>query len=44
LNLDVDPRSYWLYTNDPNDNARRDEAIRRFGFEGGLDHLEGVAR
>jgi type IV secretion/conjugal transfer VirB4 family ATPase len=44
LNLDVDPRSYWLYTNDPNDNARRDEAIRRLGFERGLDFLEGVSR
>ena len=44
LNLDVDPRSYWLYTNDPNDNTRRDEAIRRFGFERGLDYLEGVDR
>jgi type IV secretion/conjugal transfer VirB4 family ATPase len=39
LNLEVDPRSYWIYTNDPNDNARRDDAIRRFGFEGGLDYL-----
>jgi type IV secretion/conjugal transfer VirB4 family ATPase len=40
LNLDVDPRSYWLYTNDPNDNAHRDEAIKKYGFERGLDHLE----
>lgn len=44
LNLDVDRRSYWLYTNDPNDNIRRDEALRKYGFERGLDHLEGVIR
>jgi len=44
LNLDVDARSYWLYTNDPNDNTRRDEAIRRLGFERGLQYLEGVTR
>jgi type IV secretion/conjugal transfer VirB4 family ATPase len=44
LNLDVDPRSYWLYTNDPKDNTRRDEAIARLGFERGLDYLEGVSR
>jgi type IV secretion system protein VirB4 len=44
LNLDVDPRSYWLYTNDPKDNTRRDEAIARLGFERGLDYLEGVTR
>ncbi len=44
LNLDVDPRSYWLYTNDPNDNVRRDEAIAKYGFERGLDFLEGVSR
>ena len=44
LNLDVDARSYWLYTNDPNDNTRRDEAIGRLGFERGLEYLEGVTR
>jgi type IV secretion system protein VirB4 len=44
LNLDVDPRSYWLYTNDPHDNTRRDEAIARLGFARGLDYLEGVTR
>jgi type IV secretion/conjugal transfer VirB4 family ATPase len=44
LNLEVDPKSYWLYTNDPNDNARRDDAIRKYGFEGGLSYLEGVSR
>lgn len=39
LQLDVDPRSYWIYTNDPNDNAKRLEAFDKYGFERGLDHL-----
>ncbi|HKW19564.1 MAG TPA: type IV secretion system DNA-binding domain-containing protein [Terriglobales bacterium] len=38
-NLNVDSRSYWLYTNDPLDNRRRDEAFRAYGFEKGLDVL-----
>ena len=38
-NLDVDPRSYWLYTNDPYDNRRRREAFEAYGFEKGLDVL-----
>lgn len=39
LNLDVDPVSYWLYTNDPFDNQRRREALQQFGFEEGLRRL-----
>jgi type IV secretion/conjugal transfer VirB4 family ATPase len=38
-NLDVDARSYWLYTNDPYDNRRRREAFEAYGFEKGLDVL-----
>ena len=38
-NLSVDARSYWLYTNDPFDNRRREEAFRIHGFEKGLDVL-----
>lgn len=38
-NLSVDARSYWLYTNDPFDNRRRDEAFRVHGFEEGLEVL-----
>jgi type IV secretion/conjugal transfer VirB4 family ATPase len=38
-NLDVDPRSYWLYTNDPYDNRKRREAFEAYGFEKGLDVL-----
>ena len=41
-NLHVDPRSYWLYTNDPYDNRKRQEAFDAYGFEKGLDVLAGV--
>jgi type IV secretion system protein TrbE len=40
-NLTVDSRSYWLYTNDPFDNKRRNEAFETYGFERGLDVLAG---
>lgn len=39
LNLEVDRKSYFLYTNDPNDNFKRDQAIRAYGFEQGLEML-----
>jgi type IV secretion system protein VirB4 len=38
-NLEVDPKSYWLYTNDPYDNRRRREAFAKYGFEKGLEIL-----
>jgi len=41
-NLNVDPKSYWLYTNDPYDNRKRKEAFDTFGFEKGLEVLAGV--
>jgi type IV secretion/conjugal transfer VirB4 family ATPase len=41
-NLNVDPRSYWLYTNDPYDNRKRQEAFDAYGFEKGLDVLVGA--
>ena len=40
-NLNVDPKSYWLYTNDPYDNRKRREAFDAHGFEKGLDVLAG---
>jgi type IV secretion/conjugal transfer VirB4 family ATPase len=40
-NLNVDPKSYWLYTNDPYDNKRRKEAFEAHGFEKGLEVLAG---
>jgi len=40
-NLDVDPKSYWLYTNDPFDNRKRKEAFETYGFTKGLEVLAG---
>jgi type IV secretion/conjugal transfer VirB4 family ATPase len=39
LNLTTDPRSYWLYTNTPVDNARVRAAFADHGFAAGLDRL-----
>jgi type IV secretion/conjugal transfer VirB4 family ATPase len=39
LNLNVDPKGYWLYTNSPYDNQRKREAFARYGFEQGLEML-----
>jgi type IV secretion/conjugal transfer VirB4 family ATPase len=41
-NLHVDPKSYWLYTNDPYDNKKRKEAFEAYGFEKGLEILTGL--
>lgn len=41
LDLEVDPVSYWLYTNDPYDNQRRREALETYGFDEGLGRLAG---
>jgi len=38
-NLHVDAKSYWLYTNDPFDNRRREQVFATYGFEKGLDVL-----
>jgi type IV secretion/conjugal transfer VirB4 family ATPase len=38
-NLEVDAKSYWLYTNDPFDNQKRREAFETYGFEKGLEML-----
>ena len=43
-NLEVDAKSYWLYTNDPFDNRKRAEAFRTHGFEKGLEILAGESR
>lgn len=39
VSLEVDAKSYWLFTNDPYENHRREQAIARFGFEKGLEML-----
>jgi type IV secretion system protein VirB4 len=41
-NLEVDRKSYWLYTNDPFDNRKRAAAFEEFGFERGLEVLAGT--
>jgi type IV secretion system protein VirB4 len=43
-NLMVDPKSYWLYTNDPFDNTKRKEAFEAHGFERGLEVLAEMPR
>jgi type IV secretion/conjugal transfer VirB4 family ATPase len=40
--LSVDPKSYWLYTNDPYDNRKRRDAFEAYGFEKGLEVLSGA--
>ena len=39
VNLNVDRKGYWLYTNSPYDNQKKREAFERYGFEQGLDIL-----
>jgi type IV secretion system protein VirB4 len=39
LTLNVDPKSYWIYTNTPLDNDRAAAMFRQYGFEAGLDRL-----
>jgi type IV secretion system protein TrbE len=39
VNLEVDRKSYWLYTNDPFDNRKRSEAFAKYGFDEGLEVL-----
>jgi type IV secretion system protein VirB4 len=43
LNLTVDPKSYWIYTNTPVDNDRVAAMFREFGFQAGLDRLAASA-
>ena len=43
LTLNVDARSYWLYTNTPVDNARVAAMFQEHGFEGALDRLAASA-
>jgi type IV secretion/conjugal transfer VirB4 family ATPase len=38
-NLNVDAKSYWLYTNDPFDNRQREQAFATYGFAKGLEIL-----
>ena len=45
LNLNVDERSYWLYTTDPFDVKRRNEAVAAAGsLDAALDLLAGGSK
>jgi type IV secretion system protein VirB4 len=44
INLNVDPKGYWLYTSSPQDRERRREAFERYGFQKGLEILAGRVR
>ena len=44
LRLEVDPRSYWLYTSSPTDAERRAEAVAKHGLVRGLEALAGRSR
>jgi type IV secretion system protein VirB4 len=37
--LSVDPTSYWLYTNSPDDNRRFTDALAKYGFDKALEIL-----
>jgi len=39
LNLDVSPQEYWIYTNSPAENQRKDDAFARYGLREGLEKL-----
>jgi type IV secretion system protein VirB4 len=39
VNLNVDAKGYWLYTNSPYDNARRRQAFEEHGLSRGLEIL-----
>jgi type IV secretion system protein VirB4 len=41
LNLNVDPRSYWLFTTNPFEAKRRQEAMTHGGLDAALDILTG---
>lgn len=39
VNLNVDRKGYWLYTNSPHDNQKKREAFERYGLSQGLEIL-----
>jgi type IV secretion system protein VirB4 len=39
LQLNVDPKSYWLYTSSPIEAARREQAVNQYGLERALQVL-----
>jgi type IV secretion system protein VirB4 len=43
LSLNVDPKSYWIYTNTPLDNERVAAIVQKYGFAAGMDRLAASA-
>ena len=43
LTLNVDSKSYWIYTNTPLENERLEEVSRRVGLEAGVERLAAFA-
>ena len=39
LNLNVDRKEYWIYTNHPAENQRKRQAFAQYGFKQGLEVL-----
>jgi type IV secretion system protein VirB4 len=44
VQLNVASKDYWIYTNSPYDNERKQQAFERLGFERGLEFLSGQSR
>ena len=44
LNLNLDPRSYWLFTNNPFEAKRRSQLVAEVGLEAALDILAGGSK
>lgn len=44
LNLNVDPKSYWLFTTNPYESKRREELAEQVGLEAALEILTGGSK
>ncbi len=44
VQLNVASKDYWIYTNSPYDNEKKQRAFQRYGFERGLEFLSGQPR
>jgi len=44
LNLNVDPKSYWLFTTNPYEAKRRQELVEKVGLEAALEILAGETK
>lgn len=44
LTLNVDPKSYWLFTTNPYEAKRRQELVNQHGLKAALENLAGGQR